>query len=220
MGYTIYKPNKAVKGALFNANFTAKADKEGEKGDKSFYFRLVGQTAWDSKKSVGSFKDGANITVKMAPHEIAGIICAIRKNISLSEAMGVEYIYHDGEETATIINFGPHFKREKNEEGEWKAGNVQMGFALRVTKKNKSDKDDKSSLGVGLTLAEAELLSKFLDDGLTHICDAWFSEEIARLKDYKSKGNYGQKDAKKKTETPQEDTGSGDDDPDDDDVTF
>lgn len=207
MSYTLFKPNKNNKGALLNINFSAKADTETEKGDKSFYFKLVGQTSWDASKNVGSFKDGPYIITKMAPHEVAGIIYAIRNNIALNEAMNTEYVYHDGEDSATIISFSPYFKKTKvedeNGDEKWVDTDRQVGFALRITKKSKSNTDEKVTLGLGFNFAESELLIKYLDDGLTHICDAWFSDDINRAK--AKRGEQTDKSSKKRTSRKSED---------------
>lgn len=190
MSLDFFKPTKSVKGALISVNFSAKADKvtEGkvEKGDRSFYVNLVAQTGWDNERGNGSFKDGKKITVKFAPHEIAGMLSAIKKNITLAEAMGVQYVYHDGEKTATTINFGPHFKKVQKD-GQWIDSGNQVGFALRVTKTDKVNKDNKDSLGIGLTWAETELFSLFLQDGLVHIFSALYASSINKFKEQKPK---------------------------------
>lgn len=185
MAFTLFKPNKKVSGAILSVSFSAKADKgngRDEKGDKSFYFRLTSQTGWDEKKRRGTFKDGYSMVSKMSPTEVAGIVNAIRHNRSLEKAVNQEYVYHEAEDSATIISFLPFFNRVKDEEtGEWGNTGDQKGFGLRVTKKNKDGSDSKT-LGVGFTFAESELFAQFLSDGLTHIFNAWRSEEVAAYK--------------------------------------
>lgn len=205
---TYYKPNKSVKGSLLSVNFSAKTDRtEGNqitKGDKSFYLNFVSQTGWNEAERTGSFKDGKKITVKLSPTEIGGILSAINRNTTLAVAMGQEYVYHDGKDSATTIYFGPHFKKEKQGE-KWVDTTNQIGFGVRVVKTEKANKENKEQLSIGLTYAETELLVNYLKDGLAHIYNAWYSEDINRLKNYK------------KEETKQEDITSNtasDDSPD------
>ena len=181
----LYKPNKVIKGSALSVNFSAKTDKEGSKGDKSFYFQLISQTGWDESSRNGTFKDGKKIIVKFATHEISGILAAIRKNTTLAATMGVEYVYHDGEKTASTIYFGPHFKKEKQGD-KWVDTTTQVGFGLRVVKTDKSNKENKDSLSIGFTYAETELLRLFLEDGLSHIFAAMYSDNINRAKNSKN----------------------------------
>ena len=194
MSLSIFKPNKSNKGAFLNINFSAKADKisgkEVEKGDKSFYFKIIGQTSWNDKNKTGGFKDGPSIVAKMSVTEIAGMLYAIKNNVSLNEAMGVEYVYHDGSNSATIVVFSPIFERVKRG-NEWVQTEKQKGYGLRLTKKNKSNTEDKLSLGIGFTFAELELLVRFLEDGLGHIFNAMYSEEFSRFKRKASKEDGG-----------------------------
>lgn len=177
----LYKPNKSIKGSALSVNFTARADSDHGKGDKSFYFQLISQTGWDDKSGNGTFKDGKKIIVKFAPHEISGMLSAIKRNTTLADVMGVQYVYHDGDKSASNINFGPHFKKEKKGD-QWVDTDKQLGFGLRVTKTDKQNKENKDSIGIALNWAEVELLELFLKDGLSHIFNSWFSENINRLK--------------------------------------
>ena len=185
MSLAFYKPNKANKGCLLSVNFSAKTDKSTEteavKGDKSFYLNLVGQTSWNEAERTGGFKDGKKIVVKLSPTEIGGILFAIKKNLTLAQAMGQEYVYHDGEKTATTIYFGPHFKKEKQGD-KWVDTTNQVGFGIRVVKTEKANKENKEQLSVGLTYAETELLVNYLKDGLGHIFSALYSEDVSRPK--------------------------------------
>lgn len=206
---TYYKPNKNVKGSLLSVNFTAKADKttglsdgENGKGDKSFYFNFVSQTGWNEKERLGSFKDGKKITVKMSPTEIAGIIYAVDKNTTLAAAMGQEYVYHDGDKTATTIYFAPHFKKIQ-QDGKWIDSDKQIGFGIRVVKTEKANKENKEQLSIGLTYAETELLINYLKDALTHIFDAFYSENITRLKNSKVKSENVKQEDKNESRAPE-----------------
>lgn len=193
----LYKPNKSIKGSALSVSFVAKVDKEGLKGDKSFYFQLIQQTGWNDDTGNGTFKDGKKITVKFAPHEIAGIIAAIKSNQKLEDVMNVKYVYHDGQDSSSTIYFGPHFK--KIQQGDkWVDSDIQVGFSLRVVKKSKKDENDKDQIAIGFTFAETELLSSYLQDGLTHIFNAWYAESMGvRTKSVK-------KDDKSKQEPAQE----------------
>lgn len=184
MSITYYKPNSSGKGALLSVNFTARTDKivDGkvtEKGDKSFYFKVVGQTSWDANEKTGGFKDGKQIVVKLSPTEIGGILTAIQKNTTLAAAMNQEYVYHDGSTHATTIYFQPAFKKVQVD-GKWVDSDKQTGFGFRVTKTEKANKENKETLGVGLTFAECRLLEEFLIDGLSHYFNAVYSEDIGR----------------------------------------
>ncbi len=187
---TYYKPNKSVKGSLLSVNFSAKTDKvENDKilkGDKSFYLNFVGQTGWNDAERTGSFKDGKKITVKLSPTEVGGILSAINRNTTLATVMGQEYVYHDGEKTATTIYFGPHFKKIQ-QDGKWVDSENQIGYGIRIVKTEKANKENKDSLSIGLTYAETELLVNYLKDGLGHIFSALYSEDVNRPK-AKAKG--------------------------------
>jgi hypothetical protein len=181
MSLTFYKPNKANKGSLLSINFTARTDKDGQKGDKSFYVNLVSQTSWNESERTGGFKDGKKIVIKLSPTEISGIIHAINKNITLAQSLGQEYVYHDGDKTASTIYFGPYFKKEKQGD-KWVDSSIQVGFSLRVVRTEKVNKENKEQLALGLTYAETELLVNYLKDGLNHIFSSMYSEDITRLK--------------------------------------
>lgn len=183
MAITLYKPTKSNKGCLFNISFTARPEKGDVKGDKSFYLKLVRQVSWDEKSQTGSFSGGASVVVKMAMHEISGILDAIKRNTTLAQSMGVKYVYHDGESTASTIDFSPAFKKVQQGD-KWIDTDEQKGFSLRVTKSEKANKDKKDSWAVGFTYAETELLRLFLEDGLTHCFNALRNEEITRLQEY------------------------------------
>lgn len=182
----LYKPNASNKGSALSINFSAKTDKPDFKGDKSFYFQLVAQNGWDNETKNGKFKDGKKIITKFAPHEIAGILAAIDRNTSLSNVMNVKYVYHDSEKFSSNVTFEPYFKSEKRG-NEWVKTENQIGFSLRITKTDKANAENKDSIAIGLTWAETKLLYKVLDNGLTHISDSWYAENIARGTEAKEK---------------------------------
>jgi hypothetical protein len=196
----LYKPNKSNKGSALSINYSAKTDKEGQKGDKSFYFQLVAQNGWNEESGNGIFKDGRKIITKFAAHEIAGMLAAIKRNISLAEAMNVKYVYHDGEKTSTSVYFEPFFKSEKKG-NEWVKTTHQSGFLFRVTKTDKSSAENKETIGIGFTWAEVELLKVVLKDGLSHIANAWYAENIAIGTGIKEKASKKAKSAPKQEET-------------------
>lgn len=187
MSLTFYKPNSNNKGSLLSVNFIAKTDKTDangkvvEKGDKSFYFKMVAQTTWDTQNKTGGFKDGNSIVVKISPTEAAGMISAVALNGSLAGSMNQEYVYHDGDKTATTIYFDKHFKKI-NQGGKWVDSDKQDGFGLRIVKTEKANRDNKSQLAIVLNFAESELFSRYLQDGLNHIFNAFYSEDINRFK--------------------------------------
>lgn len=198
----LYKPNKSVKGAALSINISARPDKDGQKGDKSFYFQLIQQVGWDEKSGNGTFKDGKKLIVKYAPHEIAGMLAAINRNISLADAMNVKYVYHDGESNSSNISFEPHFKSEKKGDA-WVKSNIQQGFLYRVTRTDKNNPENKDSIAIGFNWAELELLKVFLTDGLNHICNAWYSENISRASEAKERKTASTKKSTKKEEVAQ-----------------
>lgn len=196
----LYKPTKSNKGAALSINFSAKTNKGNEKGDKSFYFQLVSQNGWNESTGNGVFKDGKKIITKFAPHEIAGMLAAIKRNISMADAMNTKYVYHDGEKFSSNINFEPYFKSEKKG-NEWVKSNVQAGFSLRVTKTEKQNEQNKDSIGIAFNWAEVELLRVVLEDGLQHIANSWYAENIARGTEAKEKAK---KSAPKQEQKPEE----------------
>lgn len=207
MSLVLYKPTKSNKGCLFNVSFTARPEKGDVKGDKSFYIKLVKQVSWDEKNQTGSFSGGANVIVKMAMHEMSGILDAIKRNTTLAQSMGVKYVYHDGESTASTIDFSPAFKKVKTVEGgveKWVDTEEQKGFSLRVSKSEKANKDKKDSWSVGFTFAEAELLRLFFEDGLIHCFNALRNEEITRLQEYNESKKAKEIKVVKKTSTKKE----------------
>ncbi len=192
----LYKPNRSVKGSALSINFSAKTDKDGQKGDKSFYMQLVAQTGWSDETGNGTFKDGKKITCKFAPHEIAGILSAIKRNTTLEDVMGVKYVYHDGETFATTVYFAPHFKKENNGK-EWVTTDKQLGFGIRFVKTEKANKENKEQLSIAFNWAETELLALYLQDGLGHIFNSWKADNIARV-------GKGKKKEEKPTESAPE----------------
>lgn len=187
---TLYKPNAQNKGNLLSINFSAKTNKttpEGrveQRGDKSVYLSFVSQSSWDEKTKTGGFKEGKKCNVKLSPTEAAGIIYAIEKNTTLAAGMGQKYVYHDGETTATTVVFEPYFKKEKQGD-KWVTTGEQKGFLFKVTKTEKSNKDNNQSWAVGITFAEAWLVKTYLDDALVHIYTALFSEDVGKRKSVK-----------------------------------
>ena len=182
----LYKPTAANKGAALSINYTAKTDKGELKGDKSFYWQIVSQSGWNPDTKTGSFKEGKKIITKFAPHEIGAMLAAIKRNISMADAMGVKYVYHDSE-TPSTISFEPHFKSVKGNDGIWTKTTTQNGFLYKVTKGDKKDESKKDSIAIGLNWAELELLRVVLEDGLSHVAGAWYAENIARGTEAKEK---------------------------------
>lgn len=182
----LYKPRKDNKGSALSINYSAKTDKDGQKGDKSLYVQLIQQVGWDEKSGNGTFKDGKKIITKFAPHEIAAILASIKRNISMADAMNVKYVFHDGEKFKSNIVFEPYFKSTKQGDVWVKSAN-QSGFVLKVTKTSKEDENNKDTIGLAFTWAETELLRVVLEDSLSHIASAWYAENIGRVSKKKEK---------------------------------
>lgn len=182
----LYKPRKDNKGSALSINYSAKTDKDGQKGDKSLYVQLIQQVSWDEKSGNGTFKDGKKIITKFAPHEIAAMIASIKKNISMADAMAVKYVFHDGEKFKSNIVFEPYFKSVKQGEN-WIKSEKQSGFVLKVTKTSKENESNKDTIGLAFTWAETELLRVVLEDALFHIANSWYAENIARGSEAKEK---------------------------------
>lgn len=187
---TIYRATKTIKGSLLSINFTAKADKftngVKEKGEKGSFWNLVTQTGWDSQRQNGVFKNGKKLTVKFAPHEMAGFIAAIEKNVSLANVMNTAYVFHDQKDFGISITFEPNFKKNQVN-GKWESTTEQTGFVFRVTKTSKANKEEKESISIGINFAELELIKLYIEDGLRHIFDALFNEDINRAKTINAK---------------------------------
>lgn len=182
----LYKPRRDNKGSALSINYSAKTDKDGQKGDKSLYLQLVQQVSWDEKSGNGTFKDGKKIITKFAPHEIAAMIASIKKNISMADAMAVKYVFHDGDKFKSNIVFEPYFKSVK-QGNDWVKSENQSGFVLKVTKTNKENEANKDTIGIAFTWAETELLRVVLEDSLFHIANSWYAENIARGTEAKEK---------------------------------
>jgi hypothetical protein len=182
----LYKPRKDNKGSALSVNYSARVDKGGQKGDKSLYIQLVQQVSWDESSGNGTFKDGKKIITKFAPHEIAAMLAAIKRNVSMADTMGVKYVFHDGDKFKSNIVFEPYFK-SVNQGGTWVKSDVQSGFVLKVTKTSKENEANKDTIGLVFTWAEVELFSAILNDALSHIANAWYAENIARASEAKPK---------------------------------
>lgn len=194
---TFFKPTQSNRGALLSVNYIAKADKLSEsqkiKGEKGAYFNLVKQNGWNEKSGKngnGTFSGGAKLTVKFAVHEMAGIIQAIQKNISLATVMATKYVFHDSLTHGINITFEPNFK--KTQVGDkWESTGEQNGFAFRITKTNKKD-TTKENIGIVLNWAELKLLQLYLEDALTSVFGALFNEDINRAKTFNAKKDTNQ----------------------------
>lgn len=182
----LYKPRRDNKGSALSINYSAKTDKDGQKGDKSLYMQLIQQVSWDEKSGNGTFKDGKKIITKFAPHEIAAMLASIKRNISMADAMAVKYVFHDGEKFKSNIVFEPYFKSTKQGE-TWVKSTTQSGFVLKITKTSKENEANKDTIGLAFTWAETELLRVVLEDSLSHIASAWYAENIARGTEAKEK---------------------------------
>ena len=190
----LFKPTKSNNGALLAVNFVAKADayeagKVKQRGDKSVYFSFVAQNGWDDKNGNGIFKDGRRCNIKFNDIEAAAIIAAVRANKTMADVMNVKMVYHDGDNSATVINFGPKIKKIKNAQGQWIETGEQQGFVMSITKTDKTNPANKENYGLGFTYAESERLVSYLNTALSHINDALFSEEIKRVQTFAAAQN-------------------------------
>ena len=182
MSLEFFHANKASTGSMVSISFNSKTDKENEKGDKSFYVRIINQSGWNDSNRTGSFKEGKKIVIKFSPLEIAGLIRAMERNTSLAEMMGQEYVYHDSTDFSTVITFQPIFKKKK-QGNEWVNTDVQIGFGLGVVKTNKANKTEEKERGfIGFNFAESHLLKLYLIDGLNHIFNALHAQDISAKK--------------------------------------
>jgi hypothetical protein len=145
------------------------------KGDKKgIFLELIPQTGWNEQTKNGSFKGGEKITVKFSPQEAAKFIHSLEYLKPFEKPL----FHKTASGETTTINFVV-----------WK----DVFFALSV---NKTDRK------VGILLSEDEqiLFREWLKFALSHIFTAWYSEDVAKAKEYaQSKDEGGDKPAYKKS---------------------
>ncbi len=169
-----FSPNSKISGGAAFFSFNSK--------DGAIYVKLLKQIANNQNKK-GNF-DGANpINVKLGQDEAADIIRAIRTN---SESK----FFHQFEANKTSGSFKFYTIPAKDQYP------AKSGFGLSV-KKNSDGKD--AEIKVGFNLGSAERLSLWLQNALTHIFQAEYSQDIKEAKEYAEK---------KKAVTSTTDTGS------------
>lgn len=156
-----YSPNAKISGGALFASFNSK--------DGAVYLKLLKQVANNVNK-VGNF-DGKNpINVKLSQDEAADIIRAIRTNSQSS-------FYHKFNDEVSTGKFNYYEIDGKDKDGN---PTKRKGFGLTVKKNDIEVK-------VGFTLGSAERLSIFLNNALTHIMDAEYSQDLKDAKEYQDK---------------------------------
>lgn len=154
-----YSPNAKISGGAAFFSFNSK--------DGCVYLKLLKQIANNPDRK-GNF-DGANpVNIKLSQDEVADIIRAVRTN---SESK----FFHKFDATTASGSFKYYTIPAKD------AFPAKNGYGLSV-KKNQEGKD--FEIKCGFTLASAERLSLWLQNALTHIFDAEYSQD---LKDFKER---------------------------------
>lgn len=143
----IYKPNKNNTG---HACSFSQSDK-----DKAIFATILKQAGWNTKQSIGTFKDSRNdpnknINIKLEPVEVGAILDCIDRNRAFSTV-------HDNDKQLKTISFSPWMN--KVAEGE---KSTQRGFSFSISSMSKEDTTQKNSFYIGLTFAEARLIREFL----------------------------------------------------------
>lgn len=172
MPNSYYSPNAKITGGALFASFNSK--------DGSVYLKLLKQIANNPDKK-GNF-DGQNpIHVKLSQDEIADIIRVVRTSSQSS-------FFHKFKDDTTTGRFNYYEIDGKDKEGK---PTKRKGFGLSV---KKNDVEIKVNFGLG----SAERLSLFLQNSLTHIFNAEYSQDLKEAKEYRDKQD------KKPTATEQE----------------
>jgi len=157
-----YSPNSKISGGASFFSFNSK--------DGCVYLKLLKQIANNPDKK-GNF-DGANpINVKLGQDEAADIIRAVRTG---SESK----FFHQFKETKTSGSFKFYTIPAKDNFP------AKSGFGLQV---KKSQDGKEQEVKCGFTLASAERLSLWLQNALTHIFDAEYSQDLKAVKEYQDK---------------------------------
>ncbi|MDP2692873.1 MAG: hypothetical protein Q8O88_04510 [bacterium] len=215
---TFYKPTKKVTGALLTVSFNAKVGiyDNGQvktRGDKSVYFSFVAQSGWNEETQNGVFSGGKKCNLKFSDNEVAGMLAAIKRNSTLAEAMNVKMIYHDGDKSASTINFGPYFKKVKDASGNWVESGNQAGFSIRVSRTDK-ETNTKENFGLALTWAETERFASFLTTALNHINESLRAEEIKKMGSRKPVDKKKEQPKSEPEDVPDDSSANSTDDPD------
>lgn len=181
MPNTYFSSNAKITGGALFATFNSK---EG-----SVFLKLLKQVANNPDKK-GNF-DGKNpLNIKLTQDEVADIIRAVRTN-------GESKFYHKFDQNTTSGIF-KHYIIKSTEEG--KAD--RQGFGLSV---KRTAGETLQEVKVSFSLGSAERFSLFLQNALTHIFDAEYSQDLKRVKEYQEKKDKKVNSIKKETESESED---------------
>ena len=154
-----FSPNAKVSGGAAFFTFNSK--------DGAVYIKLLKQIANNPSKK-GNF-DGANpINIKLSQDEAADLIRAIRVN-------GESKFFHKFDSITTSGSLKFYTIPAKD------TFPARSGYGLSV---KKSQDGKEQEIKCGFTLASAERLSLWLNNALTHIFDAEYSQD---LKDFKER---------------------------------
>jgi hypothetical protein len=153
-----YSPNSKITGGALFASFNSK--------DGSVYLKCLKQVANNPSK-VGNF-DGKNpLNIKLSQDEAADIVRAVRTN-------GESKFFHKFKEVQTSGSFKFYTIPAKD------TFPARSGFGLSV-------KRNDLEIKVGFSLGSAERFSLFLQNALTHIFDAEYSQDLKDAKEYLAK---------------------------------
>ena len=180
MSLTLFKPNKANRGALFSIRFAAKLNKKDEDfKEGGFFINVIKQVSWDDSRHIGKFGGGENITIKIGKEEAAKIIHVIERNANLGDIsghkqedltkiFGFSNMHKSGNKT-TYINFSPWQRKGDTE---------QSGFVFYFTQ---AVEDGKTTIGATFPYGDDILLREYLKLGLEHINMASYQEDKKRF---------------------------------------
>lgn len=161
-----YSPNKALSGGALFASFNSK--------DGCVYLKILKQIANNPDKK-GNFDGKIPINIKLSQDEVADVIRAVRTN-------SVAAFYHKFDKTVTTGSF-KYYEIPPQKEGD----KPRSGYGFTV--KKTIEGNNPVEVKVGFTLASAERLSLFLENALTHIFDAEYSQDLKDFKEYQKKND-------------------------------
>jgi len=159
-----YKPTPKVSGFACNWELTSTGDSAG------VYLNFRKQTAWDTTKKVGSFKNGAQAKIKFNKIEVGKLIDAMNRDVECK-------LFHSSAAGTSGITFKPYSR-----------GDTRIGYSLSVTNKKKGESSSQM-FGMWFDFGEAELLKNFFGNCLDRFFQAAYSDKKKRFKESQQSGS-------------------------------
>lgn len=166
MPLDIYSGNKTNTGGALFVSFSSK--------DGSFFFKVLKQTGWNDQTKKASFSGGEIMNLKFGRIEVGSIIRAINRQESVSKPF-----FHPFNGVSTSISFNYYEKAYTDKQGK---PDTMRGFSF-------SFKRNESLIRIGVSLGDAEVLSRYLEFGLDHIFSAIYAKDKKEFEEYLKKRN-------------------------------